>query len=170
MTDGDFKGLIFLSHRRVFYIWIKGAINLFWQMKLGSTTLSLLPSPFLLRSHLERKKKPDEEIMMNHSSCGTAQIRHNLHFHVIIRLSLCFQITFRATLNLSLQTPAWGESNHENGNRSGSFSGPWMASILQHPRSERALWWLYHIALVHSRPTVWNGLICSTWSRLSTGT
>lgn len=119
MIDGDFKCLIFLPCWRTFYIWIKGAINLFWQMKLCSTTL--FPLPFYWDLTWKRKKA-DEEMMMNHSSCGTAQIRHDLHFHAIIRLSWCFQITFRTTLILSPQTPAWVESNHENGNSSGSFS------------------------------------------------
>lgn len=59
--------------------------------------------------------------MMNHSSCGTAQIRPDLHFHAIIRLSWRFQITFRTTLILSPQTPARRESNHEDGNSSSSF-------------------------------------------------
>ena len=59
--------------------------------------------------------------MMNHSSCGIAQIRHDLHFHEIIPPSWCFQITFRTTLILPPPTSAGRESNHENGNSSGSF-------------------------------------------------
>lgn len=117
MIAGDFKCLIFPSCWRASYIWIKEAINLCWQMKLCSTTLNPL---FLLRSHLG-KKKTDEEMMMNHSSCGTVPIRYNLHFHVIICLSWHFQIFFRTTLILSPQAPAWTESNYKNGNSSGSF-------------------------------------------------
>lgn len=60
-------------------------------------------------------------MMMNHSSCGTAQIRLDLHFHAIIRLSWRFQITFRTTLILSPQTPAERGSNYENGNSHSSF-------------------------------------------------
>lgn len=121
MIDDNFKCLIFPSCWRASYIWIKEAIN------LCSATLTPL---FLLRSHLE-EKKTDEEMMMNHSSCGTAPIKCNLHFHVIIRLSWCFQITFRTTLILSPQTSKCRESNHENSNSTGNFClafwGPWMA-------------------------------------------
>lgn len=69
----------------------------------------------------KKKQPPNEEMIMNHSNCGTAQIKHHLNFHVIIRLSWRFQITFRTALILSPQTPAQGQSNHENGNSSGSF-------------------------------------------------
>lgn len=63
VIDGDFECLIFLPCWRAFYIQIRGAINLFWQMKLCSTTLPH-PPLFLLRSHLGKKKKTNQEKQM----------------------------------------------------------------------------------------------------------
>lgn len=157
MIDSDFKCLVFLPCWRAFYIRIKGTINLFWQMKLCSTTLPPppLPPPPFYWDLTWKRKKPDEEMMMNHSSCGTAQIRHDLHFHAIIRLSWRFQITFRTTLILSPQTPAGRGINHENGNSSSSFCLAFLGlewhlayNILG---SRGHFWWLYHTTFVHSR-------------------
>lgn len=113
MIDGNFKCLIFPSCWRASYIWIKEAINL--------CSATLAPPFFFYWDLTWRRKKADEEMMMNHSSCGTAPIKCNLHFHAIIRLSWCFQITFRTTLILSPQTSKCRESNHENSNSTSNF-------------------------------------------------
>lgn len=76
----------------VLYIWIKGAINLSRQNVAGRCLSTLLTE--ILRGNRA------EYSMMNHRICGAAQIRTNLHFHVIIRHSCRFQITFRAALIL----------------------------------------------------------------------